>query len=52
MCCRALREKLRLLRLLSPAFFVFYFFLLPVVLIAFPGRNDTLKVHICLRLPL
>jgi hypothetical protein len=48
-CC-ALREKLRLLRLLSPSFFVFHFFLLPVVLIAFAGRNDTLKVHFCLRL--
>jgi hypothetical protein len=50
MCCCTLREKLRLLQLLSPSFFVFIFFLLPAVLIAFEGRSDTLKVSLCLRL--
>jgi hypothetical protein len=48
-CC-ALREKLHLLQLPSPSFFVFHFFLLPAVLIAFEGRSDTLKVPLCLRL--
>jgi hypothetical protein len=50
MHCCVLREKLRLLRLLSPFFSVFHFFIFLVVLIAFAGRNDTLKVHFCLRL--
>jgi hypothetical protein len=50
MRCCVLREKLRLLQLLSPSFSVFHFFLLPVVLIAFARRNDTLKVHFCLHL--
>jgi hypothetical protein len=48
-CC-ALRKELRLLRLLSPSFSVFHFFLSLVVLIAFAGRNDTLRVNFDLRL--
>jgi hypothetical protein len=48
-CC-ILHEGLRLLQLLSPSFSVSHFFLFPVVLIAFAGRNDTLGVNFDLRL--
>jgi hypothetical protein len=37
-------------QLLRPSFSVFHFFLSLVVLIAFAGHNDTLRVHFYLRL--
>jgi hypothetical protein len=50
MHCYVLREKPRLLELLTPSFSVLHSFLLLIVVIIFVGRNDTLEVNSGLRL--
>jgi hypothetical protein len=50
MRCCVLHIELRLLQWLSPFFYVFHFFLLLAVLIAFEGHNDTLEILPYLRL--